>query len=435
MQNTTTRDAAQAVLTFSSPLRNPADLDPLLERIGDARYVLLGEASHGTHDYYRWRALISQRLITEKGFDFVAVEGDWPDCFRVNQYARGRISAPTAVDVLRDFARWPTWMWANWEVAAFIEWLTRFNAGRPEDDRVGFYGLDVYSLHESLEAIVGYLQEHHPEALPAAQRAFRCFEAFGDDPQEYALATRLVPRNCEDDVVRLLSTVRERAGAIGPGQSVADLDAEMNAWVVVNAEEYYRQMLGGGAVTWNLRDRHMAETLERLMRFHGPRAKAIVWEHNTHIGDARYTDMAADGMFNLGQLVREEKSSDGVVLAGFGSYAGSVIAGSAWGAPMEKMTVPPAQPGSWEAELHALNAEDRLLLFRPPAARSAALAQPRGNRAIGVVYRPEAEWGNYVPTVLPLRYDAFMYIDRTEALHPLHITPTPETPELYPWGV
>ena len=422
------------ILTRSSPLEDAADLDPLLERIGDARYVLLGEASHGTHEYYLWRTRISRRLIEEKGFRFIAVEGDWPDCFRVNRYVRGELSDATAEEVLRGFSRWPTWMWANWEIVALAEWMRRHNEGRPEGEQAGFYGLDVYSLWESLSEVVGYLKRHHPDALPAAYRAFRCFEPYAEDPQEYARATLFVPDACRREVQDLLRTVRERAAADATGDETS-LDAVMNAEAVKDAEAYYRTMVGGGAASWNLRDRHMADTLDRLMRFHGPDAKAIVWEHNTHVGDARYTDMAAEGMFNVGQLVRQEHGADGVVLAGFGSHAGTVVAGRSWEAPMEAMEVPPARAGSWEHALHLMGEEDRLLLFRPPVDAGDALAVPRGHRAIGVVYRPEAEWGNYVPTVLPLRYDAFLYLDRTRALHPLHIEPQVGAPELYPWNV
>ena len=422
------------VLTQSYPLHDADDLDPLLERIGDARYVLLGEASHGTHDYYLWRARLSRRLIEEKGFRFIAVEGDWPDCFRVNQYIQGELPDQSAEDVLRAFARWPTWMWANWEIVAFSEWLRARNQDRPAEERAGFYGLDVYSLWESLAAITDYLREHHPEALPAAREAFRCFEPYEEDPQQYAIATRFVPSDCEDDVLKLLTTVIQKAGA-GAEENPADFNAVMNAEALKGAETYYRAMISGGGESWNIRDRHMSETLNRLMRFHGSDAKAIVWEHNTHVGDARYTDMAAAGMFNVGQVVREEHADDGVVLAGFGSYRGTVIAGRAWDAPMQVMDVPPARPGSWEHALHQMNAEDRLLIFQHPLQHGNELAVPRGHRAIGVVYHPQAEAGNYVPTVLPLRYDAFMYLDQTTALHPLHIAEAPEPPELYPWGV
>ena len=347
---------------------------------------------------------------------------------------RGELQGTTAKDVLHAFERWPTWMWANWEIVGFAEWLRNYNDGKPDDEKVGFYGLDVYSLWESLEAIIGYLKEHDPSALPAAERAFRCFEPYGEDPQEYAQATALVPTSCQNDVLDLLTTIRRKA-AQQTGTSVAVFNAVMNAEVVAGAETYYRTMIYGGATSWNVRDRHMTETLNRLVRFFGDDTKAIVWEHNTHIGDARYTDMAAAGMFNVGELVREEHASEGVVLAGFGSYEGTVIAGRAWDAPMQVMDVPPARIGSWEQALHEIGAENRLLLFRRPAETGSALAVPRGQRAIGVVYQPEYEMGNYVPTVLPLRYDAFMYLDKTEALHPLHITPEPVPPQMYPWGL
>ena len=422
------------ILARSSPLADAADLDPLLDRIGEARYVLLGEASHGTHEYYLWRARLSRRLIEEKGFSFIAVEGDWPDCFRANRYARGETDDASAAEALAGFTRWPTWMWANWEVAALVDWLRGHNERHPDRQNIGFFGLDVYSLRESLEAIAGFLGEHHPEAVEDARRAFRCFEALGgDDPQEYALATRLVPASCEREVLDLLREVRDRVRADTARGDLAVLDAETNAEVVRGAEAYYRTMILGGPGSWNLRDRHMAATLDRLLAFHGPEAKAIVWAHNTHVGDARHTDMAGEGMLNLGQIVREEHAAEGVVLVGFGSYEGSAIAGRAWGAPMEAMPVPPARAGSWEAALHLLGGEDRLLLF-PPEAAPSALAAPRGHRAIGVVYRPEAEWGNYVPTALPLRYDAFLYLDRTRALHPMRVQPDAGPPELYPWN-
>jgi erythromycin esterase len=424
----------QQLLTLSFPLAVTADLDPLLDRIGDARYVLLGEASHGTHEYYLWRARISRRLIAEKDFRFIAVEGDWPDCYRVNQYVHGELGGVTAEEVLHTFSRWPTWMWANWEIAALAAWMRRHNDGKPADEQVGFYGLDVYSLWESLYAIIGYLQEHHPDAVQTAYQAFRCFEPYDEDPQVYARASMFVPDVCRQEVLDLLQTVRRRVAA-DAGEDAASLNALMNAEAVNGAAAYYRAMVSGGAESWNLRDRHMADTLERLMRHYGPDAKAIVWEHNTHIGDARYTTMAREGMFNVGQVVRETHAADGVVLAGFGSYEGTVIAGRSWDAPMEVMPVPPAQPGSWEHALHQMDAQDRLLLFQPPLGADSALAVPRGNRAIGVVYNPELEWGNYVPTVLPLRYDAFLYLDRTEALHPLHIAPQTGAPELYPWGL
>jgi erythromycin esterase len=419
------------------PMKGLADLHPLLERIGDARYVLLGEASHGTSEYYRWRALISQRLIREKGFSFIAVEGDWPDCYRVNRYIKGLSdSGLNAREVLDAFDRWPTWMWANEEVAALAEWLRRHNANLPLAERIGLFGLDVYSLWESLYAVLGFLRKTDPSALAAARRAVRCFEPFGEDVQEYARATTLVPTSCEAEVVDLLKAMRGQEPRYHNDGREAFFAAEQNALVVKGAEAYYRAMVRGGPESWNIRDRHMTETLERLMLHHGPSARAIVWEHNTHIGDARATDMADDGMVNIGQLVRERHSSEGVVLVGFGSHRGTVIAGDEWEAPMEEMNVPPGREGSWEDVLHRAGESDKLLLLDDVRDDDEFLEE-RGHRAIGVVYHPDRErYGNYVPTVLPRRYDAFCYIDQTHALRPLHpFVALEKVPETYPWGV
>jgi erythromycin esterase-like protein len=428
-----------AVRSLSRPLRSPADLDPLLDHIGDAHFVLLGEASHGTHQYYTWRTQLSRRLIEEKGFSFIAVEGDWPDCYFVNRYVKGRRDAgDNAREVLHAFERWPTWMWANEEVVELAEWLRRHNRRRPEREKAGFYGLDVYSLWDSLYQVMGYLRKGgSADALEAARRAFRCFEPYGEDAQRYAWATRMVPEICEEEVVALLRAVRQRATATEGDDPESHFAAEQNAWVVKNAEAYYRAMVGGQAESWNVRDRHMAETLDRLVCHHGPDARAIVWAHNTHIGDARYTDMADAGMVNLGQLVRERHALGGVVLVGFGSYRGGVIAGDEWEAPMERMEVPPARPGSWEDVLHQAGPADRLLLLERPR-RPRPLLEVRGHRAIGVVYHPAFErLGNYVPTVFPRRYDAFLYIDQGEALRPLHVPAREEgeVPETYPSGV
>ena len=428
-----------AVRSLSRPLRSPADLDPLLDRIGDGRYVLLGEASHGTHEYYSWRNALSRRLIEEKGFSFIAVEGDWPDCYRVNRYVKGYPdSGDSAREVLHNFERWPTWMWANYEVIELVKWLRQHNDRRTDGQKAGFYGLDVYSLWGSLYQVLGDLGKHAPSALPAARRAFQCFEPYGEDVHEYARATRWVDESCEDEVVALLAELRRSAQAHPHDGREAHFNAEQNALVVKNAEHYYRTMVQGRSESWNIRDRHMAETLERLMKHHGLRAKAIVWEHNTHIGDARFTDMADDGMVNVGQLVREGHAEEGVTLVGFGSYRGSVIAGDEWEAPMERMVVPPGRPGSWEEVLHRAGTDDRLLLLDEARANEGFLEE-RGHRAIGVVYHPDNErYGNYVPTVLPDRYDAFLFLNETRALQPLQeaIARTKgEVPETYPSGV
>jgi erythromycin esterase-like protein len=410
-----------SVGALARPLRDEADLDPLLDRIGDARIVAIGEASHGTHEYYAWRAALTRRLVEDHGFGFVAVEGDWPDCYRVNRSVRLRPGAdPDPRDALDAFDRWPTWMWANDDVVEFCRWLRRFNADRDEDDRVGFYGIDVYSLWDSMHALVGWLQEHEPEHVDTAKQALACFEPFGEDGAEYAFASRFTPTSCEQAAVDLLRSLCEERG-----RSEAALDrearfsAEQNAAVVVDAERYYRAMVQGSADSWNVRDVHMVDTLDRLLGHAGP--KAVVWEHNTHIGDARATDMARSGMVNVGQLLRERHGTDDVVLVGLGGYRGGVIAGSAWGAQMAPMPVPPARSGSLEALLHEGVGADALVVV-PRGNRPAWLDRRLDHRAIGVVYRPEREkWGNYVPTVLGERYDAFLYLEDTSPLQPLHL--------------
>jgi erythromycin esterase len=431
---------------------NKKDLDALLEYIGDARYALLGEASHGTYEFYMWRAELTKRLITEKGFSFIAIEGDWPDCYRVNRYAKGREnSGSSAYEVLHAFNRWPTWMWANREIVDLIEWLKSYNNKviENEDKKVGFYGLDVYSLWESLDAAIQYLNKNYPDAMKSAIEAYRCFEPYGRDVEEYARATAFIPESCEDEVADMLIEIRHKAGGEDDdGRFKADgreahFNAEQNAVVAKNAELYYRTMMKGGAASWNVRDHHMMNTLERLMKFHGSGAKSIVWAHNTHIGDARATDMTRAKMVNLGQLAREQAGRESVVLVGFGTYKGSVIASKAWGEPMERMPVPPAIDGSWDSFLHSLHdngvGPNKLLTFNDiDKIEAASLLESKGQRAIGVVYNPSYEkYGNYVETILPIRYDAFLFIDQTHALNPLHmpVSPDEELPETFPTGL
>jgi erythromycin esterase len=426
---------AQELRPLAHKLDDADDLSPLLEWIGDSHFVLLGEASHGTSEYYTWRARLSQRLIREKGFSFIAVEGDWPDCYKLNRYIkRYAESGLDARAVLHAFRRWPTWMWANWEVVALAEWLRQHNSNLPASQQVGFYGLDVYSLHESMGVLLEYIEKNRPDALETARRAIRCFEPYGEDVQRYAWGTTMIPKSCENDVLSLLMKLREQSYPYTSDPEAA-FNAEQNAWITVGAERYYRTMIRGDAESGNIRDVHMADTLDRLIDYHGAQAKAIVWEHNTHVGDARATDMAREQMVNVGQLVRERHADQGVYLAGFGSYRGSVIAGDEWGAPMQRMVVPEARAGSWEALLHQSSAANQLLRMEDLRALLWT-SEPRGHRAIGVVYHPWREVGNYVPSVLPDRYDVFLYLDQTEALHPLHIKPeTTEAPETYPWGV
>jgi len=422
---------------LARPLRTPSDLDPLLETVGRARYVLLGEATHGTSEFYTWRTAISQRLITEKGFSFIAVEGDWPDCYSVNRFVKGR-GGKSAQDVLHAFSRWPTWMWANREVVALVKWLREHNRPLPSARQVGFYGLDVYSLWDSMHAVVDYLERLDPALARGARRAYSCFEPYEEDAQQYARATALVPTSCENEAVGILKALRSKAQELRDDGPEAFFNAEQNALIARNAELYYRTMVRGGPTSWNVRDHHMMETLDRLMAHHGPDAKAIVWEHNTHVGDARFTDMARSGLLNLGQLVRQQHGDDRVVLVGFGTHHGTVIAGREWGAPMARMRVPPARDGSHENAMHRAEVGDALLLFDEADRDSIPrLSEPRGHRAIGVVYDPRAEhWGNYVPTILPRRYDAFIHLETTKAVDALHmpVRIDGEAPETFPTG-
>lgn len=432
------RTLADCLLDIATPLEHAGDLDPLLDRIGDARIVMLGEATHGTSEFYTWRTEITRRLVLEKGFSFLAVEGDWPDCYRVNRFVKARPgSGDSAQAVLHDFARWPTWMWANREVADLVHWLRDLNAQRPEPARVGFYGLDVYSLWESMAAVIEYLERMDPEAAAVARRAYTCFEPYQEDVQEYARATALVPTSCEDAAIAILRELRRKAPDYKADGEEGYFVAEQNALITRNAELYYRTMVRGGPASWNLRDTHMMETLDRLLAFHGGGARAIVWAHNTHVGDARFTDMAQADMVNLGQLARESNPADQVALVGFGTWQGTVIAAEEWGAPMRRLTVPPAREGSTEALLHATGMGDLLLTFHPDREACGGLEQRRGHRAIGVVYDPARErWGNYVPTILPRRYDAFLYVDRSQAVDPLHLPVLVDTePETFPSGM
>jgi erythromycin esterase len=435
-----THMVAEGVRKRALPLGDPADLDPLIKRIGNARYVLLGEATHGTSEFYQWRATLSRQLIQEHGFSFVAVEGDWPDCYRVNRYVKSyNDSGDSARDVLHAFDRWPTWMWANREVAEFAEWLRDHNRRLSAALQAGFYGLDVYSLWDSMHAVVEYLESVDPALARAARAAYRCFEPYGEDVQEYARATAIVPTTCEREAVAVLAALRDKAPEYRGDGRDEFFNAEQNALVARNAELYYRTMMRGGPMSWNVRDTHMVETLERLMAHHGPNAKAIVWEHNTHIGDARFTDMARAGMFNVGQLVRQQHAADDVVLVGFGTHRGAVIAGDEWGAPMRRMRVPPAREGSFEDAVHTAGHGDSMLIFDGTDDGGISdLDEPIDHRAIGVVYDPRNEhWGNYVPTIVPRRYDAFLHIDESAGVDAIHmpVLVDGEPPETYPSGV
>jgi erythromycin esterase-like protein/predicted phosphoribosyltransferase len=424
------------------PLTGAAgDYDPLLQRAAAARHVLLGEASHGTHEFYRERAEITKRLITEQGYTAVAVEADWPDAYRVNRFVRGVGDDVSADEALGGFRRFPVWMWRNADVAEFVGWLRDHNDALPEGaPKVGFYGLDLYSLHTSMEAVVAYLDQVDPEAASRARERYACFDQFGRDPQIYAYEAGMAGAEpCERQAVQQLIELRDRASELaGRGEQV-EVDghfyAEQNARLVVDAEEYYRSMFRGGVESWNLRDGHMAETLEQLAAYlerrGGGPAKVAVWEHNSHLGDNRATELGQAGQLNVGQLVRERHGDD-ALLVGFTTYTGTVTAASEWGGAAERKRVRRALPGSWEELLHEQHTPAFLL-------DPAELHGRRLERAIGVIYQPETERiSHYFHARLAAQFDAVIHVDETHALEPLERTSeweAGELPETYPFGV
>ena len=422
------------------------DYDALIEMIGDATVVCIGEASHGTHEFYRDRALITKRLIDEKGFNVVAVEADWPDAYRVNRFVRAMGDDADATEALEGFkARFPTWMWRNADVLDFVGWLRSMNdAFADADQKVGFYGLDLYSLFSSIEAVIGYLEKVDPAAAAQARRRYGCFDHFGDEAQSYGYAAAFgMTQSCHDEVVNQLTELRRRAADLANRDGHIPPDeffyAEQNARLVKNAEEYYRSMFKGRVSSWNLRDRHMAETLDALLAYLGKkrRTKAVVWEHNSHLGDARFTEMGAQGELNVGQLVRERYGKDSVLI-GFSTYTGTVTAADDWDGPAQRKTVRPGLRGSYEDLLHHVSPTAYYLLFRGGGPAADELAEPRLQRAIGVIYRPETErQSHYFHAQLPQQFDAMIHIDTTRAVEPLERTATWHTgdmPETYPSG-
>lgn len=423
-----TDPVGDAIRAAAIPVTGAAsDHDRLLDLIGDARFVLIGDATHGTEEFYRERAEITRRLIRERGFSALAVEADWPHAERVDRYVRGREHGASPEKALGGFEGFPRWMWRNTVVRDVVAWLREHNDALPDAAKVGFYGLDLYSLNASIAAVVGYLDEVDPEAARRARARYGCFDHFGDDAQDYGYVTGLgAAEPCEEEVVaQLLELQRltaELAGRDGRGGEDAIFSAEQNARLARDAEAYYRSLFRGRASSWNLRDRHMADTLDavtaHLDRRLG-RSKVVVWAHNSHLGDARATDMGRAGELNLGQLVRE-RAGDDAVLVGFTTYAGTVSAASDWGGPAERKRVRPALPGSYEALLHGVGIPAFLLPLRDGGEAAEALRQERLERAIGVVYRPETERvSHYLHARLADQFDAVIHLDATTALRPL----------------
>lgn len=423
------------------------DYDPLIEAIGDARFALLGEASHGTHEFYRERAQITKQLIIKKGFNAVAVEADFPDAYRINRYVRGESADIDAIDSLAGFRRFPAWMWRNADVLDFVGWLRAHNDDLPAgEQKVGFYGLDLYSLHTSINAVLTYLAKIDPLGAARARERYSCFDHFGEDTQAYGYATSLgIAKSCEEEVVNQLLEMHRRANELAhrDGRVAADdfFFAEQNARLVKNAEQYYRTMFKNDVSSWNLRDRHMVETLvslEDYLSSRGGKAKIVIWEHNSHIGDARATEMGKRGELNVGQLTRETYGED-AVLIGFTTYHGTVTAATNWGDSAERKRVRPALDGSVEDIFHNSELERFLLMFPAESDVHKVFQDQLLERAIGVIYRPETErQSHYFYTRLSDQFDAVIHIDETRAVEPLErsaVWVAGEVAETFPTGV
>ncbi|TMH43537.1 MAG: methyltransferase domain-containing protein, partial [Betaproteobacteria bacterium] len=422
---------AQAAEPFSSIA--DARLEPLLERIGGARVVLLGEATHGTSEFYRMRARITRELVERKGFSIVAVEADWPDAARIDHYVRHRETPPAE---WKAFTRFPEWMWRNTDVQAFVDWLHRYNMNRPYADRAGFYGLAVYSLSISIQAVLAYLDDVDPAAARVARERYGCLTPWEADPATYgrmALSGRY--RACERDVTSMLTDLLRKRLQYSERDGERYFDATQNARVVADAERYYRIMYYGSAESWNLRDRHMYDTLEALLQAGGSRAKAVVWEHNSHIGDARYTEMSSRGELNIGQLVREAYGNE-CYLIGFGTDSGTVAAADDWDGPMRVKEVRGSHAESYERQCHESGVASFLLALGPERELRRRLTEPRLERAIGVIYRPQTELAShYFQAVLPRQFDEYCWFDRTSAVTPLDTARLRGLPETYPFGL
>lgn len=423
------------------------DFACLLRRARHASYVLLGEATHGTHEFYSARAEITRRLITEQAFTAVVVEADWPDAYRVNRWVRGEGDDAGPEEALRDFQRFPRWMWRNAEVTGFLKWLREHNDSVDPGSRAGFYGMDLYSMHSSITKVLEYLEVVDPDSAVLARERYACFDHFGSDPQSYGYAaSKAAVPPCERDVVQQLTELQRRASdyVLSDGRLPPDAQffAEQNARLVRNAEAYYRSMFGGRESSWNLRDQHMAESLDALAAHlgrQGPAPRIVVWAHNSHLGDARATEMSARGELNLGQVMRE-KYARSVVLVGFTTYTGTVTAADDWGGAAKRMSVRPALPGSYEAVLHESDLPDFLLDFEASDELVRAFEGPRLERAIGVIYRPETErWSHYFHARMPQQYDFVIHYDRTTAVRPLDLTSgwekSLDLPETWPSGM
>lgn len=411
---------AEYISGRATELKTSDDLDQLIESAGSKKLVMLGESTHGTSEYYLWRSEISKRLIAEKGSSFIVVEGDWASIYRLNKYVKDLPGAlKTARDAVRTFNRWPEWMWANEEVVELAEWLRSFNDELPMEKKVGFYGLDVYGQWDAMQKLIDYAETELPDDYEIIKANLECFLAYGYDEWQYARAVTQRGNSCEPQLYEVVNILKANAEELQSVDKKKYFNAKQNALVVKNAEEYYRLAVRNGTDSWNSRVHHMDYTISRLLDYYGNDSKGIVWAHNTHIGDAGATSMLQQNMVNIGHLKRNELGRENVFLVGFSTYTGKVMAGSQWGVQRQVMNIPSAQLNSIEDLFNIADKDSYYLIFSENDKKNDDLMQMRGHRAIGVVFNPLFESRNYVPTILPERYDAFVFFRETKALTPL----------------
>lgn len=426
--------SVRTITHFADPFESveTADLSRLLQRIGDARIVLIGEATHGTSEFYRIRARITRELIEQEGFAFVAIEGDWPDAAKIDHYVRHFEYPPSEWTA---FARFPTWMWRNSETREFVDWLRSRNGELDSVRRTALYGLDIYSMYRSIQSVLSYLEDVDPVAASIARERYGCLTPWQSDPTTYGRAALTGGyRTCEDEVARMLTDILRKQSVYASRDGERFIDALQNARLVAAAERYYRIMYYGSRASWNLRDGHMFETLQTLLAFHGPESRAIVWAHNSHVGNAAATEMFGRGEYNIGYLCRQE-FGEGCHIIGMGTHGGTVAAASSWEAPVEIKTVRPSHPESYERLCHEADHANFLLSLREPEVLK-RLSQPRLERAIGVIYRPETELAShYFQAILPRQFDEYVWLDHTRAVSPLEVEVMQGLPDTYPFGL
>jgi erythromycin esterase len=404
----------------SKPFNSVIDLSEVIETASERRLVLMGEASHGTHEYYHWRAEMSKQLITEHGFSFIVVEGDWASVYRLNKYVKNLDGAhKTALDVLKSFDRWPQWMWGNTDVLELAQWLRAHNDNLPQNQKVGIYGMDVYGQWQAVDDLMAYVHLNMPDDAHEIESYLNCFSRFGDNEWDYAREVSQGAIACDNMLQKVVDVLNAYSNSITDENKKAHFRAEQNALVIKNAEDFYRLAASNNVDSWNSRVNHFWLTVKNLLLFHGGESKAIVWAHNTHVGDARATTMAVHNQKNIGELSRSELGNDDVFIIGFGTRKGTVNAGRQWATPMQVMRVPEAIPGSLDYYLGQIKYPQFYMQFNDADRTHTLMQSPLGHRAIGVTYNPTQEQGNYVPTLPAHRYDALLFFQETRALRPV----------------